>query len=85
MWLMWLDGKLRWQTCCVMDCGGKRSATPLWPAATVSIHRSVPPSQSAVVASLCRRSPKSPVRPLTPHPLLIAPCIAGGAKGRKED
>ena len=53
---MLLEGKLPWQTCCVMDCGGKRSATPLWLAATVSIHRSAP--QSAVVASLCRRSPK---------------------------
>jgi hypothetical protein len=37
-----------------MDCGGKRSATPLWigPAVLV-VH-----PKSAVAASLCQRSPK---------------------------
>src|SRR5947207_1317058 len=48
-------------------CGkrGKRSATPLWilgtwPAPGPRLHNRLEASQSAVVAALCRRSPKAP-------------------------
>jgi hypothetical protein len=34
-----------------LDCGGKRSATPLW--------KLCPQSKSGVAAALCQRSPKS--------------------------
>jgi hypothetical protein len=34
-----------------MECGGKRSATPLW------ICQSARSNQSAIAASLCRRTP----------------------------
>jgi hypothetical protein len=36
----------------VLDCGGKRSATPLWPSPGC-------PHKSAVAAALCQRSPKT--------------------------
>ena len=39
-----------------MDCGGKRSATPLWGGLTKS--GSVTIAESAVAAPLCRRSPR---------------------------
>src|SRR6187399_913033 len=37
----------------ILDCGGKRSATPLW-----FLTRLDPQCQSAVVAALCRRRPR---------------------------
>jgi hypothetical protein len=42
----------RWQMGPFLECGGKRSATPLWIPA---LHCT---NQSAVAASLCRRTPK---------------------------
>jgi hypothetical protein len=44
----------------ILDCGGKRSATPLSErrkAFTNSIHPSA--SESAVAAALCQRNPKA--------------------------
>gem|GEM_PF-6091460 len=44
-----------------LDCGGKRSATPLWPARKFhELSEAARPRESAVVAALCRRSPKTP-------------------------
>jgi hypothetical protein len=41
-----------------MDCGGKRSATPLWhgDGHPVFVHQTT--SESGVAAALCHRSPK---------------------------
>ncbi|HEV2394847.1 MAG TPA: hypothetical protein VG146_21060 [Verrucomicrobiae bacterium] len=39
---------------CVLECGGKRSATPLWMAAE---RRSI---KSAAAAVFCRRAPGKP-------------------------
>ena len=39
-----------------MECGGKRSATPLWISAEPGLP--VTESQSAVAAALCRRTPQ---------------------------
>jgi putative ABC transport system ATP-binding protein len=45
-----------------MDCGGKRSATPLFARASVPVNSSGPRApKSAVVAALCRRSPRSSI------------------------
>jgi hypothetical protein len=41
-----------------MECGGKRSATPLFLAATPGFSNGRGQPESAVVAALCRRSPK---------------------------
>jgi hypothetical protein len=45
----------------VLDCGGKRSATPLFlrPSEAEADANPAPRSQSAVAAALCRRSPNS--------------------------
>src|SRR6187402_3152145 len=37
----------------ILDCGGKRSATPLWNCTQLTSSR-----ESAVIAALCRRSPR---------------------------
>ena len=45
----------------VMDCGGKRSATPLWAWAARRGHapaNEVACGQSGVAAALCHRTPK---------------------------
>jgi hypothetical protein len=39
----------------ILDCGGKRSATPLWKQAGDWTY----PVKSAVAAALCQRSPKA--------------------------
>src|SRR6266568_4830011 len=49
----WIHDDRR-RTECGLECGGKRSATPLSPAVLRAA-----PSQSAVAAPLCRHSPKS--------------------------
>src|SRR6266511_4134853 len=46
-----------------LECGGKRSATPLWirrtrKAGTLRQYWRAPEIQSAVAAALCRRTPK---------------------------
>jgi hypothetical protein len=41
-----------------LDCGGKRSATPLW--------KLCPQPKSGVAAALCHRSPKSSARKYFP-------------------
>src|SRR5213075_2584117 len=51
------------QRASVLECGGKRSATPLWILQTRStltrrFHRPSEKIQSAVAAALCRRTPK---------------------------
>jgi hypothetical protein len=46
----------------VLDCGGKRSATPLWRPAQRNLPSSLNRSagnKSSVAAALCHRSPKS--------------------------
>jgi hypothetical protein len=56
--------------CCpVLDCGGKRSATPLF--GNASIIQRATACESAVAATLCRRSPKiTAVHGLDTRPLL---------------
>src|SRR5437867_3972858 len=47
-----------------MDCGGKRSATPLSHARRIFLFNFAPLAlESAVVAALCRRSPKHDAAP----------------------
>jgi hypothetical protein len=41
-----------------MECGGKRSATPLSRAEKLSFSSEHPPSESGVAAPLCHRSPR---------------------------
>lgn len=42
-----------------LDCGGKRSATPLYERTRTHTHSNhCRPGESAVVAALCRRSPR---------------------------
>jgi len=47
------------QTTAILDCGGKRSATPLWCARDALNLQAQRPPESAVAAALCRRSPKT--------------------------
>jgi len=62
-----------------LECGGKRSATPLWLPRTNGCGQSTiaPHSQNAVAAALCRRSPQTPAR-LGAHVLPARPCAAKG-------
>ena len=80
-----LAGRLskRVQACCgvrrldtalpnLLDCGGKRSATPLW-SASLAV-------ESGVVASLCHRSPKSSCSaPIPPDSGTLTVAVYGGA------
>src|SRR6266436_3089940 len=55
-----------------MECGGKRSATPLWLTLRESLPDSKRPgeNESAVAAALCRRSPKHHRRRSAPSSVL---------------
>jgi hypothetical protein len=52
----------------ILDCGGKRSATPLWkrPDGLVDF------AKSAVAAALCQRSPKAVARNYDRFPKVTA-------------
>src|SRR6266511_5760131 len=69
-----------------LECGGKRSATPLWirrtrKAGTLRQYWRAPEIQSAVAAALCRRTPK-PQCGGAKHILRTQPRSGGGSKMR---